>query len=76
MFFSFPISDFPYCSFFEISSNTSLAKIDLFMKKFKYPPATSIFSISSTVSIFSFISFAIAGGAFLNSFASLKHGNA
>ena len=78
MFFSFPISDFPYSSAFDTSSKTSPAKMLLFTKKFRYPPTTSIFSISLFSSIsrssFSFISFAITGGAFFSSFASLKHG--
>ena len=62
---------------FKENPNTSLTNISLLIKKFKYPPATSIFVIwFSSTWIFSFISLAIIGGALCNSLANLKHGNA
>ena len=78
IFFPFPSSDEPYSSFLSlISSKTSFTNLFLFTKKFKYPPATSTFSIMSfSISMFSFIFSAIRFGDFLRSFASLKQGNA
>ena len=77
IFLPFPISDFPYSLFWEISSKTVFIFASLFTKKFKYPPAISTFVIMVSSNFkFSFISFAITGGAFLKVFASLKHGKA
>ena len=77
MFLPFPISDFPYSLFCEISSKTVFILASLLTNKFKYPPAISILVIMFSSNFrFSFISFAITGGAFFSVFASLKHGKA
>ena len=74
---SCPKSVCPYFSFLvKTSFITVSANWDLFTKKFTYPPSGITFDIAPLASIFSAKSAAIIFGAFLNTFANLKHGNA
>ena len=72
-----PMSDEPKASPFAITSfTTSSMNASLDMNILTYALTLSTFSNISSDAICSAIDFAIKGGAFLSSFASLKHGNA